>query len=262
MPLLLKIFWGFVIQFALKPNKIMGGWCDQAAANASMGKAPGQSPRRPGKAKSGTSPGKPLGEWGGKGWDGTYEHEGGDMFPWEYLDPDLMGYLEYLDPDLMGYLEIEEELKKLGYGEIRKMAYLMPDEDGDIHIYVEAKKGIISEGENNPIVDNANVNLTPKSKLNDEDACSQNIEVVGENHSVNLGLQNDPSKEDDVNEDSGDSTDEDYEAFLTRLQAIDDEYDDEAFEDYITDNSEYYIVRKGKKNDEQPLWRGLYSCFA
>ncbi|KAJ9170150.1 hypothetical protein P3X46_018278 [Hevea brasiliensis] len=185
--------------------------------------------------------------------DGTYEHEGGDMFPWEYLDPDLMGYLEYLDPDLMGYLEIEEELKKLGYGEIRKMAYLMPDEDGDIHIYVEAKKGIISEGENNPIVDNANVNLTPKSKLNDEDACSQNIEVVGDNHSVNLGLQNDPSKEDDVNEDSGDSTDEDYEAFLTRLQAIDDEYDDKAFEDYIIDNSEYHIVRKGKKNDEQPL---------
>ncbi|KAF2316283.1 hypothetical protein GH714_041624 [Hevea brasiliensis] len=127
--------------------------------------------------------------------DGTYEYEGGDMFP-----------RECLDPDLMGYLEIEEELKKQGHGEIKKMAYFILEE------------GIIYEGENNPIVDNA---------------YSQNIKVVDDNHSVNSGLQNDPSEGDDVNVDSGDSTDEDYNVQYD-IQAIDDEYDDEAFEDYIT----------------------------
>ncbi|KAF2308175.1 hypothetical protein GH714_036348 [Hevea brasiliensis] len=45
----------------------------------------------------------------------SFEHMGGEIFYWEDRDVDLMSYID-----------IDNELKKLGYGEITKMAYLIP----------------------------------------------------------------------------------------------------------------------------------------
>ncbi|KAF2310342.1 hypothetical protein GH714_007904 [Hevea brasiliensis] len=73
-----------------------------------------------------------------------------------------------------------------------------------------------------------------------------NIEVIDDNDSVKSILQKIASKQDDMNKDSGDSTYEDYNV-EDDIQAVDNEYDDEAFEDDITDDSEYHIVRKGRK---------------
>ncbi|KAF2303367.1 hypothetical protein GH714_017427 [Hevea brasiliensis] len=85
----------------------------------------------------------------------SFEYEGGEIFYWEDRDVNLISYLD-----------IEDELKKLGYGDITKMAYFIPgmpkkegiryvkkyndvdmlemlkrDENRDIHVFVEAFEG-------------------------------------------------------------------------------------------------------------------------
>ncbi|KAF2308335.1 hypothetical protein GH714_040046 [Hevea brasiliensis] len=45
----------------------------------------------------------------------SFEHVGGEIFYWENHNVDLMSYIN-----------IDNESKKLGYGEITKLAYLIP----------------------------------------------------------------------------------------------------------------------------------------
>ncbi|KAF2308231.1 hypothetical protein GH714_037775 [Hevea brasiliensis] len=161
--------------------------------------------------------------------DGSFKYEGGELHYWEYIDVDMISYLD-----------IEEELRKLGYG--------------DIHLYVEALEGQDSKGENQLGIDIGAIQGTPQSKLNENDAISLNYEmfdsndiVLGDNeNNVEKGTSVDPAEkclmvDDDKSEDLN------YDPDANRMLTGDDELENEVFDDYVTDDSEFQSVRKGQK---------------
>ncbi|KAF2296813.1 hypothetical protein GH714_004943 [Hevea brasiliensis] len=128
------------------------------------------------------------------------------------------------------------------------------DDNGDNHLYVKALEGQDSEGENQPGINIGGIQGTPQSKLNENDAISLNYEmldsddnVLGDNEnnvekctSVDLA-EKCPIANDDNNEDSN------YDPNANRVLTGDDELENEAFDDYVTDDSEFQPVRKDRK---------------
>lgn len=104
-----------------------------------------------------------------------------------------------IDTDRVEWFDIEEKLKKLGYGEISKLCYFVPglkrrngirylrkysdinvpemfkwEQNGDIHLYVEANDLTVSQSDNQSIECIRDENCMPNSQLNEGDAISFN----------------------------------------------------------------------------------------
>ncbi|KAF2322609.1 hypothetical protein GH714_021169 [Hevea brasiliensis] len=84
---------------------------------------------------------------------------------------------------------------------------------------------------------------TPKSKLNENDAISQNYEVVNKDGSVmGYGKENSvrtPNESVEVRGDDEKNHDGDYDPIEDRVENADNELHNEAFDDYQTDESEF-----------------------
>ncbi|KAF2290265.1 hypothetical protein GH714_006696 [Hevea brasiliensis] len=192
--------------------------------------------------------------------DGSFVYEGGDI-----------SHLDNVDLDKIGYFNIGNALKKLGYGDIKKLVYFIPripkkdgirffrifndndvleimkwDEDGDIHLYVEAKYYIGFESENQLVDENNGVlNSSPKFKLKEGDTVSQNFDVVSDD-SVNTRFHNVDIKGVDESNIGGSSTDHEDEVEHD-IESVYPEKEEGTFDDYLIDDSDFEVVRKVKK---------------
>ncbi|KAF2283461.1 hypothetical protein GH714_007492 [Hevea brasiliensis] len=104
------------------------------------------------------------------------------------------------------------------------------DENGDIHLFVEAIKENDSEGENQPGITHGQMQGTPKSKLSENDVISQNYEMVDEDGSI-MGYSEENS--------ARTPNDRDYDLIKDRVENANDELKNESFNEYLTNDSEF-----------------------